>query len=405
MTARLAFRNLLRNRRRSLITLLAVAFGCMSLLLIGGFFQGLSQGLAIVTVHSGLGHLQVRARGFGEHRTTEPLRYLMRDFDRLGGGLESLSGHRGVVRSVEFGGLLSTDDASVSVVAVGVDPDAEAKLMDALRLETGRGLAADDPLGVVVGRGLAAALRLDVGQAVTILASTRHGSINGRTLRVRGVYTTGLKEFDDRTMRLPLATAQALLDVEGMIMTAAVVLERDEDTEAAYGELRRRIGAEGLDFEVVRWTDLAEFYESVTRFLGNVYGVIALIVGVVMLLGIANTMTMAVFERTREVGTALAIGTPPNAVMRVFLAEGVLVGALGTVLGGTLALAIGWMVGRSITLSGLPGASHPLWVELVIVPRQLLPIGVVCIGAALLSSLLPALRAARLQVTDALRYV
>jgi putative ABC transport system permease protein len=405
MITRLAFRNLLRNRRRSIITLTAIVFGCMSLIVIRGFFAGMTRGLANLTIHSGLGHIQIRARGFAAHRTTDPLRYLMRDFDGFEQGLHDVPGYRGTLRSIEFGGLLTTDEASVSVIGVGVEPQAEAALMTAMSLSAGNRLATDDPLGVIVGSGLAAALRLDVDQTVTLLTSTRDGSINGRSLRVRGIYSTGLKEFDDRTLRLPLATAQALLDVEGMIMTAAVVLDRTEDTAPALAEVRRRVQAAGLNFEVVPWFELADFYDRVVKFFDTVYRVIAVIVGVVMLLGIANTMTMAVFERTREIGTALAIGTPPSAIMRIFLMEGLLVGASGTLVGGALAVIVAAVLGRSITLPALPGASQPLWVEIVVVPYHLLATGMVCVGAALLSSFLPALRAARLQITDALRHV
>jgi putative ABC transport system permease protein len=303
-------------------------------------------------------------------------------------------------------GLISTGNTTTSFFGLGVNPAKEADLGSFLTVIDGFELSDRQPHGAIIGRGLAAGIGARTGDSLTILTTTRHGSINAVEVTVRGIFESSAKEFDDRAIKLPLSTVDGLLDAEGAVQGLVVVLDQTEHTAAVRERLEALFAERGLDLELRTWDQLALRYHQVRTLFGNIFRVVTTIVAIVAVFGVANTMTMAVFERTREIGTVMAIGTRRRSVVTLFLTEGLILG----IAGGLLGLAVGVLLAKLLSIHGIPmapppGSTRGFTARFWIVPGVLALAFVVSVVTAVVSSLYPAWRASRLNVVDALRHV
>jgi putative ABC transport system permease protein len=407
ITLVLAVRNVFRNRRRTLITLGAMAFGAAAIIVFGGFVHSIYVGVRESTIRSQVGHLQLSRRGFSDRGHVAPYDYLIADYPALRAELARVEHVRTVTARLGFSGLVSTGDTTTSFVGLGVEPDGEAALSSLAVIVDGQDLGRDAPRGIVAGIGLARAFGVRPGDDVTLLTTTRGGAINALAVTLRGVWESSEKAYDDRFLRASLPEVQRLLDVEpGEVQSVVLLLDRTEHTALVRERVAALIAARGLDLEVKTWEDLSLRYHQVRELFGRIFGVLTLIVGVMVVFGITNTMTMAIFERTREIGTIMALGTRRRRVVGMFVLEGMTLG----VLGGLVGVALGVALARAISAIGIelpppPGSTRGFTVQILVVPAVLLDAFRLSIVTATLASLYPAWRAARLDVVEALRHV
>jgi putative ABC transport system permease protein len=261
--------------------------------------------------------------------------------------------------------------------------------------------------GITLGVGLARAFGVKPGDDLTLLSTTRAGSINALAVKVRGVWESGEKAYDDRFLRLGLPEVQRLLDVEnGEVQSVVLLLDKTENTAAVRAAIDRLIGDRNLDLEVRTWEDLALRYHQVRELFGRIFAVLTLIVSIMVVFGITNTMTMAIFERTREIGTVMALGTRRRGVISMFVLEGVALGVLGGLLGVLLGIGLAKAISAfGIQLPPPPGSTRGFTVNIFVVPEVLMQAFRLSLVTAALASLYPAWRAARLNVVEALRHV
>jgi putative ABC transport system permease protein len=407
ITVELAVRNVFRNRRRTLITLGAMAFGAAAIIVFGGFVHSIYVGVRESTIRSQVGHLQLYRRGFSERGHVAPYDYLIADYPALRAELARMEHVRTVTARLGFSGLVSTGDTTTSFVGLGVEPDGERPLASLAVIADGQDLARDTPRGIVAGVGLARAVGVRPGDDVTLLTTTRGGAINALAVTLRGTWESSEKAYDDRFLRASLPEVQRLLDVEpGEVQSIVLLLDRTEHTALVHERVAALIAARGLDLEVKTWEDLALRYHQVRELFGRIFGVLTLIVGVMVVFGITNTMTMAIFERTREIGTIMALGTRRRRVVGMFVLEGMTLGLLGGVAGIALGIALATAVSAiGIELPPPPGSTRGFTVQILVVPAVLLDAFRLSIVTATLASLYPAWRAARLDVVEALRHV
>jgi len=403
---KLGLRNIFRNERRSVITLAAMAFGAAAIILFGGFVHFMFWGVRENAIHSELGHIQIYQRGFSEKGHVEPFEYLITDISRIMALLESVEHITLVTPRLRVSGLISTGDTTSSFIGLGVDPDKEADLASFVNIIDGQDLSKRQANGAILGKGLAAGVGAKPGDSLTILSTTRHGSINAAEVVVRGIFESGSKEFDDRALKVPLPLVESLLDTEGAVQSLVIVLDQTEHTALVRERLLALFAQHQLELELKTWEDLALRYHQVRNLLQNIFNVVTLIVSVIAVLGVANTLTMAVFERTREVGTIMAIGTKRRGVVALFLTEGFLLG----VLGGLLGLAVGIGLAKLISTHGIPmapppGSTRAFIARIWVIPQVLGLAFTLSLLTALLSSFYPAFRASRLNVVEALRHV
>jgi putative ABC transport system permease protein len=296
-------------------------------------------------------------------------------------------------------------DREQELLSLGTMTDRDREAIGSEILMAGSHLTNSQHPSVVLGNTLSHALKAHVGDTVTLLTTTTTGMINAVDVEVVGIVRTSAKEYDRVFARVPLAVAQTLLNTK-CVEKAVVLLEKTEDIERVAIALRHRFTAEGLSLELKTWDELADFYSAVVRMYAGIFGVIKALVVVLFLFGIANTMTMSVFERVREIGTLRAIGTKKWGIMRLFLWEGFLIGLTG----GTLGIIVGIVTAKVINACGgfyippPPGMSRGYQALIFIEPQVLLYAFVSTVIVATLSALYPAWKATTLKIVEALGF-
>jgi putative ABC transport system permease protein len=399
---KLALRWLVRSRRRSAGATLAIVCGVVALLLAGGFIQWIFADMRESTIRSRIGHVQLLHRGAVEGGPSDPFRHLL---PVQAGRLQALAADPRVDligQRLAFSGLVSHGDTSLGFIGEGVEPDKELALSRALQIVRGENLAADDPRGLVIGQGLAANLGVKVGDTVVLLANSASGGINAVECRIRGIFTTISKLFDDSALRLPIESARALLKVDGS--HSWVVLLKDT---AATGEVvdRMRAAYPTGEVRIVAWTELADFYNKTVTLFSRQIGILQVIVAMIIVLSITNTMLMSVVERTGEVGTALALGVPRWRVVSQFVLEGFLLGLFGAAAGLLLGLAAAWGISAiGIPMPPPPGMARGYLAQILVTPSLAVNAVLIAIVASVLASLYPAWKVSRLPIVDALRH-
>lgn len=404
---KLAIRNVGRNRRRTFITLAAMAFGAAAIIVFGGFVNAIYWGVREATIRSQIGHVQLYRKGFSEKGNVAPFDYLIRDYASLRRELLAIPHVKVVTGRLGFSGLVSTGDTTTAFAGLGVDPGGEFELSSLAVVVDGQDLAAAQPRGITMGIGLARAFGVRPGDDLTLLSTTKGGAINALAVKVRGAWESNEKAYDDRFLKAPLTEVQRLLDVEGDEVQAVVLLlDATAHTAEVRAAIDRLVRERGLDLEVKTWEELALRYHQVRELFGRIFGVLALIVFIMVVFGITNTMTMAIFERTREIGTIMALGTRRRGVISMFVLEGLALGVLGGIAGVVLGIVLAKIVTAiGIKLPPPPGSTRGFLVQIFIVPEVLRQAFELSVVTATLASLYPAWRAARLDVVEALRHV
>lgn len=419
MIFRMALRNVFRHRVRSLVTLTAVSFGCLSLIFSGGFFADVHRKLRDSHIKGQTGHLQVLREGFFEKGRSRPFDYLIEDPQAVEAMIRSVPDVTVASPRFQFGGLVSTGETSVAAVLQGVDPETtpSVRLADArdqdhadhlpeegVVIESGEGLSSDDPYGVIIGRGLALQLDVKAGDYVVVISRTVGGSINALDARIRGVFYSGSKEFDDIAIRLPLPTVQKLLRTDA-VQSFMILLNGHENTEPALAALSSLFGERRADLEVKPWWELSDFVTKTQELFGRMFGVLKFIIAVIVVLSIYNTMSMAVVERTAEIGTMGAIGADARSVRSLFVTEGLILGLLGGILGAFAGSLFTFVVGWVGIPMPPPAGSTTTWTsEPLVVPVVVAGTVALSVATALASSLFPAWRASKLDPAEALRH-
>lgn len=399
---RLPFRNLARHRTRSLISLSAVAFGVVAILLAGGFTEWVFWAMREATIHTGLGHLQITRPGFRDAGFADPAAYVLPAKAPELGVARSAPGAKVVDERLLFSGLVSSGETTVAFTGQGVDPVADRAISPILPV-VGRNLDSAKPEGALVGRGLAGALGVKPGDRISLVVTIPGGGINAVEASVSGTFATQVKAYDDSAVRMPIALARKLLRIPGSHVWVVGLGETDGDYQRAAEYLRARLPP--AQFEVATWLDLSDFYRKAVVLLSRQIDVMALLIGVIIVLGISNTLAMNVLERTGEIGTLMAMGTPRRGILQLFVLEGFLLG----VLGGLAGLVIGVLLAQLISLVGIPmppppGRDTGYSARIMLTPALAAWGMSMAVVSTTIASVYPAWKAARLPVVDALRH-
>jgi putative ABC transport system permease protein len=391
----------MRNTTRSLLSLAAIAVGVAGLILSGGFVNDLIFQLGEALIHSQSGHVQIGRKGYFVSGSRAPGRYLVSPEDIAGLAPDKAPYVVEAMRRVAFSGLLGNGRSSYPIVGEGIEPDQEAKLGTYMVLAEGRALTSRDRYGALVGAGVAHAMGLKAGSSFTVVAPTVDEAMNTVDLQVVGIFNSFSKDYDDRTIKVPLETAQELIDTKGANVIV-LLLENTRHTARVAGGLEERGRALGL--EVMTWDRLNDFYWKAVALYDRQFGVLRLIVLLMVVLAVAGAINMGVLERAGEFGTMRALGNRNSDVVRLVLIEGALMGMVGALLG----LLLGWAAAWGLSELGIPMPPPPNS-NLEYVARIRLSPGVlitaVAIGAlaTVIASVIPAVRVARIPIADALR--
>ncbi|MFY8116757.1 MAG: ABC transporter permease [Roseateles sp.] len=396
-----AARNLLRNRRRSLVTLSIAALGTAAILVAAGFARYTYTGLAEASARS-TGHLVLGMPQSFEGDEAQPLEHGLQNWQALREALLAEPEVRHVLPRVQFGGLISNGEKSALMMGVGISPDAEFAIKGPFLTQKSGQLLNDGERGrVLLGEGLARSLRATPGSGLTLMASTAHGALNAIDVRVAGVVSTGVPDLDQRLVYTDIATAQTLLDSD-KVSSMGLFLERMSQTPA----LRERLQARWPALALKDWEQLAPFYGAVRQLYNRIFGALGSILALIVVCVLANAMAMSVIERTREIGTLRALGTQPGQLIASFATEGLLLGSLGSVLGALTALALSVVLMLvDVQMPPPPGRSQGYPLQLELSADMVLAVIALIALLALLCSAWVAARSVRQPIPQALAHV
>jgi ABC-type lipoprotein release transport system permease subunit len=403
---RMAWRNVWRNKRRTLIALVAIALGLVFLAFMDGSIAGFQQSVFGNAVRLQGGNVQVHAPGYREKAKRLPLLPLVAA-DEVVRAARALSQVVAASRRINTAGFVSSREATMPVMISGIEPELEAPVgLLAGNIAQGRYLTAGDEDLILVGEAMATRLQVSVGDRITLLGRATHEQMRRRTMTVVGIYDLGLSEAEKQMVYISLAEAQTLFDLRDQATEVVVALQSVGQEKAVVAALQAALPA----VEVASWQDLKpEMNQSleVDKQVMSIFGLVVLLIAGV---GILNLMLMAVFERTREIGLLAAMGLKRHEILGLFLLEGVFIGLLGSlvggVLGGLVVVGVG-QVGIKLSIAEMGEMMALLGDRLYPMLRIDLLLGralTVAVIAAL-ASLYPAWQASKREPAEALHYV
>jgi len=402
----LAWRNLVRQKRRTVLMGTVVAFGFAAFALAGGFIAQSFEGLKEGTIQT-VGQLQVVDRRSVTRTEEKTLEFGLRDASRARAIASQDPAVTSVLPRIDFVGLATSGAKSVPYLGIGVDPEPEARATGARALVVaGSYLSGDGGDGVVLGTGLASALDVKPGDAITLMATTPDGSLNAVDAVVRGLADVRIKELNDRYLACGIALASRLLQSPETVSKLVVFLKKGADEEETARRLGRELNAAGYPVAIRHWRELAVFYGQVKLLYIGIFGFVGAVLVVIVILSAAIVMTMAVTERTREVGTLRALGTRPSGILKMFLAEGVALALAGCAAGMILALLVRVALNASgIVLPPPPGATHGMPIHVQLYPLAYAAGLLTMIATMLIASYFPSRKASRTPIVEALAHI
>lgn len=396
---KLAYRNIGRNKTRSLLSALAVAGGMALLLLMVSVMEGEMRGALTNTIRLQSGHLQIRPISYEEGKISLKWDDLIADPEAVAQTIKTLPEVITATPRLIASGILSLSDESKGVQIIGVDPLSNANQPFREGLIAGEFIRPEDREGIMIGNILADKLKLAVGDAVNLLVNTSNGDVDEQLFTIRGIFTTRTPGFDELNVLMPLTKAQAFTVTENHASTIFVLLHENEQAEPVARAIQSSL------YKALTWQEQNQFVTQFEEYAGAFMIVLYLIVLGITATVVTNTLVMAVFERAREIGILAAIGMKGSGIMAQFLTEAALL-ATGGVIGGLL---LGGAMVAYFTINGIYigdyGITGVLFEDRIYAHLTLentVVLGIVTYIITLAASLYPALLAARMEPVEAL---
>lgn len=404
---KIAWRNVWRQRRRTLLIAAAMGVTMSLLVLYDGMIVGFEQAIYGNAIQLMGGNIQVHAPGYSEKSTRTPLLPM----DNPDAVVQTAEAHPDVVmatKRIVTGGLVTNREGAFSVSIVGVETDKEAQISPvAQNISKGRYLNPNDGDFIVIGQGLATAMEVEVGDRITMVGASTHEQNRQRTMTILGIYDVGVPTVEKTTIYMSLAEAQGLFNLEGQVTEVVISLDQIGQEPGVVNALYRA----QLPYEVDTWVNTIPELKQTMDMKTSVMGVFGVIMLGIAAIGILNLLMMAVFERTREIGVLGALGLKPRQITILFLLEGILIGVLGAVFGAIL----GTVVNATLGYYGIDYSQFASLTEYTalisgriysqLVPLRVLQHAITVAIIAALAALYPAREAARREPAEALHYV
>ncbi|HLF73804.1 MAG TPA: ABC transporter permease [Anaerolineales bacterium] len=404
---RLAWRNIWRHRRRTVIIVLAMGLSLALMMFYDGLIDGFNQAIAGNAVRVLGGNIQVHAAGYREKVDSNPLLPLADDSAVVQAAL-SQPDVVAAARRIQTGGLVSNREGAFPLNIIGIDPDAEAPVsLIAEHVVDGRYVEAADEDSILIGKGLADALSIKVGDRVTMVGSDIHKQNRQRTMTVIGIYDVGIPSIEKGNVYISLSEAQNLFDLRGQSTEVQITLEKVGPESAVVAALSPALPG----YEVESWEKNYPELGSAINSKSAVMDIFSIIIVMIAGIGILNLLLMAIYERTREIGLLGAMGLKPRQIATTFILEGVLIGIVGVIAG----IGMGLMINLSLGQVGMDYSQFAGITEyMALISGKIYPTlgmskifgrATVVVIIAALAALIPALIAARREPSEALHHV
>ena len=409
LTLKLAWRNLWRNKRRTLLVVAAMGMMMSFLVLYDGMLYGFESAVYGNAIKLSGGNIQIRAVGYEDSYSPNPMLPMGNGLDAVQAA-ESQSGVEVALRHANTGGLVSNHAGFFSVSINGIEPEKEAPVNPIFQEEflvDGQLLKADDEDVVFIGKGLADAMEIGVGDRITMSGKSTHEEMRQRTMTVIGIYDINLASFERQSVYVSLSEAQRLYDLGNNVTEVILYTEVTGKEDPIVKNLAASLGG----YEITTWKSAIPELSSTVELKNAVMTIFSAILLGIAAIGIFNILLMAIYERTQEIGLLGAIGLKPRQITFLFLLEGIMIGLVGA--------AVGFIMGYLVTaVLGIYGINYGFAVDMVdymallgtiIYPAfdlnlTLQRAAMVAIISAV-AALYPAVEASRREPADALHHV
>jgi ABC-type lipoprotein release transport system permease subunit len=397
---KMAFRDLGRNRRRSFFSALALGVGVALLLMIAAFVEGEMRGSMEAAIKLESGNLQVRAKSYELNKLSLAYEDLIQDPEALAAQISSLEPVKVATPRLYASGIVAVNNQSYGVRVVGIDTQSEANAPYREGVVEGEFLIPDDRSGILIGKGLADKLNKKSGDSIQLLVNTSNGDVDEQTFVIRGLYTTKIPTFDKTTVFVPLAKAQAITQTENHASTIFILLKNLDQVPQVVSALKTN------QYQILTFADMNKVFTDLESYMSGFMVIIYIIVLMITATVIINTLIMAVFERTREIGILSAIGMKSSRIMVMFFAESFFLAiggvAIGLVLGG-IVVAYLTKFGFFLGDYGVSGFMIGERIYAYLTLSDTVSLTITAFVITLLAAVYPAVLAARMEPVDAMR--
>ena len=407
--ARIAFRNIRRNRRRSLLSGTAIVVATMAITFLFSYITGFLGDYQSNVVRFMTGHVRIRHVEYDENEQLNPLHLSVANYEEVVRKLESEAGVAAVVPRTRFFTAIYRNDETFGGVGLGVDFEREREMMNIQdSLEQGR-IPRNGEREMLLSAGLAEELGLEVGEKLTLLTKNKYMGMSGMTFLVTGIVRFQVAGFNDSFFLMPIDTAAHFLKMDAEATEILVMLTDDRQVDAFVESSKAILSDLGRDeLSVQPWTKLGMIYGMI-RYAQNIYDIFALIFFLLASTVIVNTTMMVIYERMREIGTVAAMGMTPREIVRLFFLEAFYIGAIASFVGVLIGVAITLPLSRTgIDLTGVMEGvdmelSSVLYPQLNV--RSTVFVFFYATAIASLASFIPSRKAAKIEPVEALRAV
>ncbi len=397
---KMAYRDLLRNKRRSFFSSLALGIGLALLLLMASVISGEMRYSMETAVKLQSGHLQVRAKTYDEVKNSLAFEDLISDPEEVASRIKSLEQVDEATPRLIASGIIANKNETNGIRLFGIDPSSSANKAFQEEILSGEFIKPDDRSGIMIGHALADKMNLVTGDTVNVMANTSNGDVDQQMFTIRGIFTTRTPSFDDYTVLLPIEKARALTKTEGRASLIYVLLHDAEQADI----VRNALQTDQLD--IVTYLEMNDLILQMEEFSRSYMVVIYLIVLAITATVIVNTLIMSVFERTREIGILSAIGMKGPQIMSMFFFESsfLAIGGIiaGLIIGGLMvyyASTVGFYFGDVGSTGLMIGERIYAYMRI----NDAVMLTIIAFIVALLAALYPAIMAARLEPVEAMR--
>lgn len=400
MILKLSLKNVMRNKRRTLITTAVISVGVSMLLLALAYTNYVDWGVRESLIHGSTGHFQVMTRDLAQKEEEKILQFGIENWQDLAGKISQLPRVKIVCPRVNFSGLASTGDKSTGILVQAIEPEKELILGAEYIDQDAYNKLKAEPDGILLGPALAKLLNVKIGDLITIMTTTSDGALNAGDYKMVGTLSTGVEEMDKRFALISISSAKALL-VSDKVERLAVGLNDTADLPAAMNAARSILPSQMV---MKLWKEVNADYEKILNFF---YQMIVFLLPVLMIIvwfSTMNTVLMSVMERSAELATFRAMGTSRFRMFRMLFSEGIWIGIIGVAIGFILEIIFAGLINHAqIMLPPPPGNTVGYALQVRNTPGIFMFVGFLTILVVSLSTVLPARRIFRLSIVKAIR--
>jgi ABC-type lipoprotein release transport system permease subunit len=406
---RIAWRNLWRNRRRSIVVITSIGFGIFAMIISIGFMNGMMVQTVENTISTSLGHIAIHKKGYQEAMKLE---YHFNPSERALHSVEKNPAVKAWAPRLMAQGMLRSSESARGVMMVGIDPAREKKVTKIydymLRDGVSRYLDGPDDDSIIISKSVADRLDLMVGDKLVLMMQDKNNEIIGVGMTVKGFFRTPVESFDKFVAFTGIRKLQEISGMGANITEINMILPDKGNVDSVKAGIVRALNDPGL--EVLSWKDMAPNLVSAIKLFDSMMYIFFAIVFITVIFSVANTLIMAIMERFHEIGVMKSIGTRPSWIFTMIMIEAVNLGMVGLAAGIIAGLAL-------VVITGVTGIDFSFYMESfrmfgtgnIIYPTikamHIVMSTVIVLMTTILAALYPAVKAARIKPLEALNYI